>query len=226
MMHILLSSLLHLAVSASGCNETTFLGLVPWYHYLPGLNSDCTVNTFQVLGANSGFILIALAIVDDLLRVIGLLSVLFIIIAGLKYMTSQGSPDGVAKAQSTIINSLVGLGISLIAVRFVSFIAASLGGTGSGTVSAFGLGIDLSSLPNPGNIADGSIILVGLSIFFGVLGAIAFLIIVIAGMSYVTAHGEPQKVAHARGAIIYALVGLVVAIAAQSIVSAAIGKAA
>lgn len=221
---LLLSPLTHFAATGATCSEKLFLGLVPWYHYLTNLDANCNVTAFNPLGANSDFLLIMLAIIDDLLRVVGFLSVVFIIMAGLKYMTSQGSPDGVAKAQSTIINSLVGLGISLISIRFVAFIAANIGGTAGGNPSALGLGLDLSSLPNPGGVDNGNIIQIVLSIFFGVLGAIALLIIVIAGMSYVTSQGDAQKVARAKGAIMYALIGLVVAIVAQSIVSAAISK--
>ncbi len=58
-----------------------------------------------------------------------------------------------------------------------------------------------------------------LQIAFGILGAIAVLIIVIAAMQYVISAGDPQKVAKAKDSIIYALVGLVVAILAFAIVT-------
>lgn len=58
-----------------------------------------------------------------------------------------------------------------------------------------------------------------LSIFFGVMGAVAVLIIVIAAFQYVISAGDAGKVARAKDAIIYALVGLVVAIMAFAIVN-------
>lgn len=58
-----------------------------------------------------------------------------------------------------------------------------------------------------------------LQIAFGILGAIAVLIIVIAAMQYVISAGDPQKVAKAKDAIIYAMVGLAVAILAFAIVT-------
>ncbi|MGF7229098.1 MAG: pilin [Candidatus Saccharibacteria bacterium] len=57
------------------------------------------------------------------------------------------------------------------------------------------------------------------TIVFGISGAIALLIIVIAGFQYVTSQGNPQSVAKAKNAIIYAGVGLVVLILANAIVA-------
>jgi hypothetical protein len=58
-----------------------------------------------------------------------------------------------------------------------------------------------------------------LSIIFGIIGTLALLIIVISGFRYITSAGDPQKANKARGGIIYALIGLVVAISAQAIMS-------
>jgi hypothetical protein len=54
---------------------------------------------------------------------------------------------------------------------------------------------------------------------FGTIGAIAVLIIVIAGLRFILANGDPQNVAKARNTIIYAGVGLVVAVSAEIIVT-------
>lgn len=58
-----------------------------------------------------------------------------------------------------------------------------------------------------------------LQLAFGLAGAVALLIITLAGTQYVLSQGDPQKVAKAKETIIYALVGLVIAILAYSIVS-------
>lgn len=58
-----------------------------------------------------------------------------------------------------------------------------------------------------------------LAIVFTTLGALAFLMLVIGGVRYVASQGDPQATAKAKGTIIYALIGLVVAISAVSIVS-------
>lgn len=52
-----------------------------------------------------------------------------------------------------------------------------------------------------------------------VTGVAAVIIIIIGGIQFVLAGGDSSKVASARNTIIYALIGLVVAIAAQSIIT-------
>lgn len=63
-----------------------------------------------------------------------------------------------------------------------------------------------------------------LSIVFAIVGAIALLIIVVSGLRYITSAGDPQKAANARNGIIYALVGLIVALTAQAIVAFVVGR--
>jgi hypothetical protein len=54
--------------------------------------------------------------------VIAALSVLFVMIGGLRFVLSTGNPENVAKARETIIYALVGLVISLIAEGIVTFV--------------------------------------------------------------------------------------------------------
>jgi len=58
-----------------------------------------------------------------------------------------------------------------------------------------------------------------LQIFFGIIAVVAVLFIVIAALKFVTASGDPQEVAKARNTIIYALVGLIIAISAEVFVA-------
>lgn len=52
-----------------------------------------------------------------------------------------------------------------------------------------------------------------------VLGVVAVVVIVFAGQRYIVAQGDPGKVTQARNMLIYAVIGLVVAILAFAIVS-------
>lgn len=63
-----------------------------------------------------------------------------------------------------------------------------------------------------------------LQIAFGVIGAVAVLFIVIGGIRFVFSDGNPQDAAQARNTIIYALVGLVIAISAEGIVTFALNR--
>lgn len=115
------------------CKQTFFF-LIPWDQYLSvtvnSVTQHCEVNSFHTLDTNSSFLLIALAVLDDLLRVAALVAVAYVIFGGFKYITSQGSPDGTKNAQSTIINAMVGLVIAIIAASVVAFLGNSLGGAG------------------------------------------------------------------------------------------------
>jgi hypothetical protein len=51
----------------------------------------------------------------------------------------------------------------------------------------------------------------------------AVMIIVIAGLRYILAHGDPSATATARNAILYAVIGLLVSMAAFSIVTFVVG---
>jgi len=204
-----------LMLFAAQCSDSSFLGfLEPWYAYLPR-DAKCGIDStkFVVLGPNSSIPLILLAIVDDLLRLAGLLAVVFVVYAGVRFIASQGSPDEVAKARTGILYALGGLATSILAVTFVTFLAAALGGTNGGK----NIGrLDLTSLPN---LAGTNVVQTLLSITFGVIGAVSVLIMVIGGIKYVLSQGDPKATAIAKSTIIYALVGLIVVIVAQSIVS-------
>jgi hypothetical protein len=63
-----------------------------------------------------------------------------------------------------------------------------------------------------------------LRIVFGVLGAIALIIIIIAGIKFMTSQGNPDALTKARNTIIYAAVGLAVAVGAFSIVTFVVGR--
>jgi len=131
----------------------TFLGLIPWYQYVlsdftdagtwgntkyitPSCGFHPTLSTatsgLQTGSGNSKTIgisviwLIVLAVLDDLLRIAGLLSVGFVIYGGIRLITSQGSPEGIKSARGTIINALIGLAIAVVAATTVSFIASTL----------------------------------------------------------------------------------------------------
>jgi hypothetical protein len=58
-----------------------------------------------------------------------------------------------------------------------------------------------------------------LQIVFGVIGVVAVIVIMWAGLKFITAQGNPQEAAKARMTIIYAVIGLILAISAEVIVT-------
>lgn len=61
------------------------------------------------------------AILSIVFATLGGVSVLVVIIGGIKYAGSQGDPAGIAKAKSTIIYALVGIVVAVMAVIIVQF---------------------------------------------------------------------------------------------------------
>jgi hypothetical protein len=128
-------------LSAKNCTKS-FFGLEPWYAYLPdgyfdGSSSSnrCDLKCFNLLQQDkpndcnrsaSDLPLVLLAIVDDLLRITGMVAVAFVIYGSIKYTTSQGNPDATSEAQTTVVNALLGMAIAMISVLIVSFIGNAL----------------------------------------------------------------------------------------------------
>lgn len=117
------------------CNpNSTFFGLPVWYKYL-NVKPDTTPNANAhgacdfsgvALWPPTDLGLIGLAILDDLLRIAGIVAIAFIVYGGILYVTSQGEPDKTKQAMNTIVNALIGLAVALVAVAFVSFIGNQL----------------------------------------------------------------------------------------------------
>lgn len=61
-------------------------------------------------------------------------------------------------------------------------------------------------------------------IIFGIAGALAVLIIIIASLNLAKAGGNPEEISKAKKTIVYALVGLAIAVLAEAIVYLVIGK--
>lgn len=83
---------------------------------------------------------------------------------------------------------------------------------------------DISPLPKTS--ADSGRIRTVLTVIFSTLGAISVMMIVIGGIKYSGSQGDPQGVSKAKGTIIYAIVGLIVAILAVSLVDFVLGRVA
>lgn len=129
---------------AEECTKAHFFGLKPWYAYLSRELDDgskggdkCDVRCFNLTQqgtkpnacgeVDSDIPLVLLAVIDDLLRIAALVTLGYIIYAAFRYTASQGNPEQTAKAQSTLVNAMLGLAIATIAVAFVSYLGHQLG---------------------------------------------------------------------------------------------------
>ena len=110
------------AATQAACSgsSSSFLGFPTWYKYLNPTfeNGNC------VLHANfpDDMGKIGLALVEILLRLGGLVAVIFVVYGGFNYITSQGEPDKTKSARQMIVNSIIGLIITTVATVIVAFI--------------------------------------------------------------------------------------------------------
>lgn len=80
----------------------------------------------------------------------------------------------------------------------------------------------LTNLPEVN--ADSTSVGALLGIVFGVIGAVAVVIIIVQGIRFILSGGDPQKATDARKGVIYAAVGLGVAVSAEIIVQLVVGR--
>ena len=124
-------ALIHFAAT---CNAGNFFGISPWYKYLVASGRMAVNSETGVCEIVGGFnwkgggdtILIAMGVLDILLRLAALVAIGYIVYGSIQYVASDGMPDRTKEAQSTIINALVGLVIALIATASVSFIGRAI----------------------------------------------------------------------------------------------------
>jgi ABC-type Fe3+ transport system permease subunit len=106
--------------AAADCSN--FLSFPVWYKYVHAAG-DCS--EIKIDNITDVWLIVA-AVIEILLRVAGMFAVAFVLYGGFKYITSQAEPDAVNKARQTIINSLIGLAIAILASVTINFIAGSI----------------------------------------------------------------------------------------------------
>jgi hypothetical protein len=100
-----------------------------------GINSAVGSNTGCGTGGNlnSGVGSIAKTVVNLFSVIVGIISVIMIIYAGFRYVTSGGDSNNVSGAKNTLVYAIVGLVIVAIAQLIVHYVLNSASGIGSTT---------------------------------------------------------------------------------------------
>jgi hypothetical protein len=75
---------------------------------------------------NTGASLISDTVIPIAGAIIAIVSTIFIIIGGFRYVASAGAPEQIQKAKYTIIYACIGLLVALISVTVVKFVVSSL----------------------------------------------------------------------------------------------------
>ncbi len=135
-------------------------------------------------------------IIDAVTKVVGAAAVLAIVIAGFYFIFSSGEPDKVKTAKTVIIYGLLGM--------IAAFSAKALMNTIKGKAQSSG---GLSDIIN--NIAWELVTFVGI---------IALALVIAGGYQILTSGGSQEKVTAGKNKIIYAIIGMIVALSAWAIV--------
>lgn len=110
--------------------KAAFVGIPPWWKYIKEGERDALGTCQPALNLENRPYeawSIGLAILDMMLVLAGILAVIFIIIAGINFIVSQGNPDEARKARMRMVNALVGVAIVFVAIAFVNFIGNQIG---------------------------------------------------------------------------------------------------
>lgn len=143
-------------------------------------------------------------ILDRLRGIIAIISIIFIVIGGLLYMTSAGNESRMTMAKGAILASIIGLAIGIAAPSFVLEIYTALGST---SVPAAASGPTISEIAM--NV---------LNFLLGIIGIIAIIMLVAAGMMYLTAAGSESRIETAKNMTKWSIVGITIALASLIIV--------
>lgn len=81
-------------------------------------------------------------------------------------------------------------------------------GAGTGNVCTGGAGVGV-----------GRLVATAVSILSWVVGVISVIMVLVGGLKFITANGDSSKITSARSTIIYALIGIAVAVSAQILIN-------
>lgn len=113
--------------------------------------------------------------------------------------------------------------IAALSIALIPAVATANGATGILDGACRASDSQIACEKGPSLFGPGSVFLHAINVLLFVIGSIAVLMIVIGGLRFVLAAGNPANVKAARETILYAVIGLVVAALAYAIVNFVLG---
>ena len=151
---------------------------------------------------------VLMALLYALQGVIVVLSLVFIVIGAVLYITSGGNQGRVTMAKTAITAALIGLAIGILAPTFLKEIATVLGWNATAPLP--------SEVSSARSAAD--ILLSVLNFLLGIVGILSIIMLVVGGGMFLTAAGSQDRITTGKKIVTYALLGVVVALASLVIV--------
>lgn len=174
----------------------------------PVPEGGCTIiNPLQGKAVNDIPGLICLVISLLAVKLMPPIIVLLTLWASFLLLTSVGQPAKLSQARSMLLYAIIGAVVIIMAVPLVSLVGSAIGG-----------GISTTEC-NPANATTNALTVLAniINWFSWLLAILSVAMGLYAGFLYMTAKGEPQKVATANSVLVYTVIGVVVAILAFSI---------
>lgn len=145
------------------------------------------------------------SLLNALQGVIVVISIVFIVIGAIFYITSGGSEERIKTAKKAIFASLIGLAIGIAAPTFLKEIYTILG---AGEIPS-----EVSSAPTIATIALNT-----LNFLLSIVGTISLIMLIVAAIMYLTAAGDEDRIDKGKKLFKYALIGITIALASLVVV--------
>lgn len=150
------------------------------------------------------------SVLDNMMGIIVVIAIIFIIIGGIMYMTSGGNEKMVTMGKKAITGAVVGLAIALAAPSFLKEIKSILEtDTTTGTNADDWVNQSLTLKEIAMNV---------MKTLLSSFGVIAIIVLVIAGIMYLTAGGDDKKAETGKKMFKWAVIGIIVALSSLVIV--------
>jgi amino acid transporter len=143
-------------------------------------------------------------LLNKLQGIIVTLSIIFIIVGAILYITSAGNEKRMTTAKGAITASMIGLAIGIAAPSFLHEISGILGWTGETS--------DTSNATTLSQIALNT-----LDFLLSIVGILALIMLVMGGIMYLGAAGDEKRVETAKKILLYSIIGIVIALASMVI---------
>ncbi|TAK95989.1 hypothetical protein EPO05_02860 [Patescibacteria group bacterium] len=150
-------------------------------------------------------------ILTTLQGTIVVISIIFIVIGALLYITSAGSAQ-IEKAKKAITASMIGLAIGVAAPALLKQIASIVGWAPTTTPTEYDDALTLLEISQ--NV---------LNFLLSIVGILSILMLVIGGVMYIAAGGSERSSETAKKIIMYSIVGIAVALSSLVIVRTIVG---
>lgn len=146
------------------------------------------------------------SLLSTLQGIIVIISIIFIVIGAILYITSTGKEKQMEMAKSAITASIIGLSIGVAAPAFLKQIGSILGWTVEVDPD---IGSPLTITQIATNVLD---------FLLSIVGILSLIMLIIGGMMYLTAAGDDDRIKKGKDIFKWAIIGIVISLASLVVV--------